>query len=194
MISYLRGTIGFIGPKVVVDVNGVGYGLEVSELEQQQLADGQEAELYVYEHIQERSYDLYGFTSMESRQLFQLLVAVSGVGPKAALAILNLGPLNNIKQAIAQGNTAYISGAAGVGRRTAERVVVEVKDKLTDEILARQATGETDGQAPATSQQEAQAALIALGYSQTQAWQALQRVNPESTTEEQVKQALREIE
>lgn len=192
MIAQLTGIVSrTANSEIIVDVVGIGYGVYVPQEDRMQLEEGVKTTLHVYEHIQERAHDLYGFREAKAKELFVQLLSVNGVGPKAALAILDLGRLANIKQAIVDGNVAYISGASGVGKRTAERVAVDLKDKLLDDVLTQQAAGEETDYGTHTDN-EALEALVALGYTQQQAMAALSGVEAE-TTEDRVKQALKEM-
>ncbi|HIA92084.1 TPA: Holliday junction branch migration protein RuvA [Candidatus Saccharibacteria bacterium] len=188
MISYLSGSVVFVGKsKVTINVNGVGYGVHVSREDLDHIKLAQSLEVFIYEHIQEKAHDLYGFSSTDALNLFEDLISINGIGPKAGLAILDLGPVASIKQAIASGNNAYISGASGVGKKTAERVVVELRDKLGQDVLYEKATmGNSQGN------DEALQALIALGYSSQQALQALANVDAEGT-EARIRAALKEL-
>lgn len=184
MIAYLNGSVISVkGNKIIVSANGVGYGASVSRGDALALRAGQEVSLFIHEHIQEKAYDLYGFMEQKAQDLFELLISINGVGPKAALAILDLGQPAVIRQAIAGGNSAYVAGASGVGRKTAERVVAELKEKLSGEGMFDpvHSTGTSD---------EALEALLALGYSQQQSMEALATVIG-STTEERLTQALK---
>src|SRR3990167_2800089 len=118
------------GQMVVLETGGIGYGLYVSFEDFGALDAGKEAKLYVYEGIRENSYELFGFKKLESKNLFELLLSVKGVGPRMALAILSVASLEKVRQAIAAGEVKFISQAKGVGRRVAERVVVDLKDKV----------------------------------------------------------------
>ena len=115
------------GQMVVLETGGIGYGLYVSFEDFGALDAGKEAKLYVYEGIRENSYELFGFKKLESKNLFELLLSVKGVGPRMALAILSVASLEKVRQAIAAGEVKFISQAKGVGRRGAERVVVDLK-------------------------------------------------------------------
>lgn len=190
MIAIVEGTVSEkIGGLVVVQTNGVGYGLYVTPEDHGQLKIGSEAKLYVHEHIREISYDLYGFISIETKTLFEQLLEVSGVGPKMALAVLSVGSAQEVRTAIAAGETKFLQTAPGVGKRVAERVVVELKDKVgldsnegLDSILKSRAA----------QSDEAVQALIALGYSASDALEALNGVDSKLATEERVKQALKD--
>lgn len=188
MIAYLSGSVVAVnGSSVIVNVNGVGYGVQMSREDVDIIQASQPIELYIYEHIQEKAHDLYGFSSQSALNLFEDLISINGVGPKAGLAILDLGSVQSIKQAIASGNSAYVAGAKGVGKKTAERVVVELRDKLGEAVMYEKATGSIQ-----SVTDEAIEALVALGYSSQQAIEALSRVEAE-TTEERVRAALKEL-
>src|SRR3990167_6755171 len=131
MIATLTGKVAEKhGQMVVMEVEGVGYGLFVSFEDFGALKVNEQAKLYVYESIRENAYDLFGFRNQESKKLFEQLLTVKGVGPKMALAILSVAGLEQVRQSIAAGDIKFISQAAGVGRKAAERVVVDLKDKV----------------------------------------------------------------
>lgn len=191
MIATLKGIVTErLGELVILDVQGVGYGLLVTNEDFGALAVGQPAKVYVHEHIREQAHDLYGFCQLETKGLFELLLAVNGVGPKMALSVLSVGSGGSVRQAIAGGDTKYIQQAAGVGKRVAERIVVDLKDKvgLTGVDLAL--TGLLHSEASVQNDEAAQA-LIALGYSPQDAAQALQDVDAGLPTEERIKLALK---
>jgi Holliday junction DNA helicase RuvA len=156
------------------------------------LQTGEQAKLYVYEHIREQGYDIFGFINRDTKALFEQFLGVNGIGPKMALNMLSIGSEQEVRQAIASGDTKFISQANGVGKRVAERVVVELKDKvgLVGVDL------ETTGMLQATDtlmKDEAVEALVALGYSPADAAAALQKVDIELSTEERIKLALRGV-
>jgi Holliday junction DNA helicase RuvA len=131
MIATLKGLVSEkLIDSVVVDVNGVGYGLLVPLDTYSRLVVNEEAKFYIYEHIRENSYDLYGFIETDSKSLFELLIGVNGVGPKVGLSILSIGSAGVVRQSIAEGNTKLIQTAPGVGKRVAERIVIDLKDKV----------------------------------------------------------------
>jgi Holliday junction DNA helicase RuvA len=154
------------------------------------LALGQPAKLYVYEHIREQAHDLFGFISLDTKQLFEQLLGVNGVGPKMALSVLSIGRANEVRAAIASGDTKYIQVAQGVGKRVAERIVVDLKDKvgLPGVDLAVSGILQPD---LALRGDEAAAALVSLGYSAQDAAQMLQTVDSSLPLEERIKQALK---
>jgi len=175
----------------VLDVNGVGYGLFMTTEDNGSLSVGQKTKVYVYEHIRENSHDLYGFTNIGTKALFEQLLDVNGVGPRMALSILSLGNVNDVQRAIATGDTKFIQNASGVGKRVAERVVVELKDKLGLEGVELGKTGILQAES-VLMKDEAVAALVALGYNPQDAAHALQQVDKKLPSEERIKLALKE--
>jgi Holliday junction DNA helicase RuvA len=191
MIATLSGVVSEkLADVVVVDVNGVGYGLYVTAEDHGSLAAGDKTKLYIYEHIREQSHDLFGFTAKDTQALFELLLGVNGVGPKMALNMLSIGSAQGVKKAIASGDVAVIQQANGVGKRVAERVVVDLKDKVGLVGVDLQSTGLLQSE-DKLNQDEAVVALIALGYSASDAAQALQKVDSKLPTEDRIKQALK---
>jgi len=191
MIATLAGIVSQKSlDQVVLDVHGVGYGLFVTTEDNGRLAPDQPAKLYVYEHIREQAHDLFGFVALDTRSLFEQLLSVNGVGPKMALSILSTGAANDVRVAIAGGDTKFIQQANGVGKRVAERVVVELKDKvgLAGVDLASTGMLQADSQ---LLRDEAVEALVTLGYTPQDASRALENVNPELSTEERIKAALK---
>ena len=142
MIATLTGQVAEkIADVVVLDVRGVGYGLLVTSEDFGALVTGQSVKLYIYEHIREQAHDLYGFARLDTKQLFEQLLSVSGVGPKMALSVLSIASGDDVRRAIASGDLKLIQRANGVGKRVAERVVVELKDKVGLEGVEHAATG-----------------------------------------------------
>jgi Holliday junction DNA helicase RuvA len=191
MIATLFGKVAEkLGGLVVIDVQGVGYGVLVSLEDSGKLSTDETVKLYVYEHIRENSHDLYGFTHIDTKRLFEQLLDVNGIGPKMALSVLGLGSVEDVRKAIASGDTKFIQAASGVGKRVAERLVVELKDKVglvstadTDALFA----GTTIAQAD-----EAVQALVSLGFTLPDAVTALNKVDVGLSNEERVKHALKE--
>jgi len=173
---------------VVIECGGVGYGLFMPFEDFGALEEGQEAKLYIYEHIRENAHDLYGFRNIQSKLLFELLLSVNGVGPRMALAILSIANLQNVRQAIATGDTKFIAQAVGVGKRVAERVVVDLKDKVglapTEDVVDFLTTA-------ADPNDEALQGLVALGYSVADAAEALKKVDKKLPPADRIKQALK---
>jgi Holliday junction DNA helicase RuvA len=190
MIATLNGVVTEkTNDMVVLECGGVGYGLYVSFEDFGALETDQPAKLYVYEHIRENAHDLYGFRSKAAKGLFELLLSVNGVGPKMALAILSIANLENVRQAIASGDTKFITQASGVGKRVAERVVVDLKDKVG--LAASETATDFLGVPAGNPNDEAMQALIALGYSVQDATEALKSIDSDLPIEDRVKQALK---
>lgn len=188
MIARLRGeVIEHEDSRVIVDCGGVGYGVQVCYDEQQNLSIGKTYDLYITEQIKEDAHELFGFLSKTRKQLFGLLISVNGVGPKAAMAILNIGTEGQVRSAIASGDTKFISAAKGVGRKVAERAVVDLKSK----VGLQASEGATDFLGDATSTDEAVEALTALGHSAQDAAELLRGIDPKLTTSERVMKALK---
>ncbi len=175
---------------VVLEVGGVGYGLLVTGEDFGRLQAGHQAKLYIYEHIRESTHDLFGFTAPDTKRLFEQLLSVNGVGPKMALSVLNTGSSDDVRAAIASGDTKSIQKASGVGKRVAERIVVELKDKVGLEGVDLATTGLLQSDAAITKDEAAQA-LIALGYSPQDASQSLHDVDPDLPIQTRIKQALK---
>jgi len=191
MIAVLTGIVGEkLGDVVVLDVRGVGYGLNVTIEDFGRLTSGQSAKVYIYEHIREQSHDLFGFVSLDTKQLFEQLLGVNGVGPKMALSVLSIGTSSEVRLAIAGGDTKFISRANGVGKRVAERIVVDLKDKVGLEGVDLSTTGMLQGEG-LLLKDEAVEALVSLGYTPQDAAQALNDVDPLLVVEDRIKAALR---
>lgn len=173
---------------VIVECGGIGYQLFVSFEDHGALKTDEQAKLYVYEHIRENTHDLFGFRNPATKVLFEQLLGVNGVGPKMALSILSIANLENVRQAIAAGDTKFISQAVGVGKRVAERVVVDLKDKV-GLASAEDATGFLT--ATANPNDEAMQGLVALGYSVQDAAAALQGIDEALSPEERIRRALK---
>jgi Holliday junction DNA helicase RuvA len=190
MIVSLSGRVAEkIGDSVVIDVHGVGYGLLVTAEDLGILHAGLDVKVYVYEHIREVSYDLFGFVKLDTKQFFEQLLGVNGVGPKMALSVLSIGSASDVRRAIASGDTRYIQQASGVGKRVAERIVVDLKDKVGLIGVDLSTTGLLQSDV-LLQQDEAAEALMALGYSAGDAAAALAKVPADLSTEDRIKRAL----
>lgn len=191
MIATLTGMVTEkLGELVVLDVQGVGYGLLVTTEDFSLLATDQKNKLYVYEHIREQSHDLFGFLKLDTMRLFEQLLGVNGVGPKMALSVLSIGSAGEVRVAVAGGDTKYIQQATGVGKRVAERIIVDLKDKVGLEGVDLSTTGLLQGDTMLLKD-EAVEALVSLGYSPQDAAASLQQVSTDLPTEDRIKQALR---
>jgi Holliday junction DNA helicase RuvA len=183
VISRLRGTAVAVhqgDSRIVLDVGGVGYALAVTPTALRKAEIGAEATLDTYLHVREDALQLYGFGEPAERELFEHLLAVSGVGPKVALAIVSGSPVADLRRAIALEDTARFEAIPGIGKKTAQRVVLELKEKLGTAV---------DVPAPVTDL-VARDALVELGYSVADAERALANVDPELPPEQRVREAL----
>ncbi len=188
MIAHVSGVVAEkFGSAVIVDVSGVGYEVQVASGDFDKALLGEDIKFHTYHHIREQSQELFGFSSLAAKKLFELLITVQGVGPKAALAILSLGESEQVRNAIANGDSAYITQASGIGKRIAERVVVDLSDKVG---LAIQLTRKIGSSSIGVSD-EALEALIALGYTLADATKALENIPTNIPTAERVTQALK---
>lgn len=189
MIATLSGKVAEkLGDLVVLESAGIGYGVFVTFEDYGALEAGQTAKLYIHEHIRENTHDLFGFKKLETKVLFDQLLSVNGVGPKMALAILSIASSNQVRTAIAGGDTKFIAQANGVGKRVAERVVVDLKDKV-GLAASDDATGFlTD---IANPNDEAVQGLVALGYSVQDAAEALKNIDQKLSPAERIKEALK---
>ena len=194
MLYYVSGNVAILEPGLaVIDCGGVGYGCRVTAYTAGQLKLNQNARLYITESIREDAYDLYGFESREEQHCFELLTNVNGVGPKAALSILSSGGPQNFTLAVMTGNEKMLTAAPGVGKKIAQRIILELKDKLGGSGMELDFSA---GPAPAAPQSGgsaalAHAALQELGYSPAEISAALKGVDPNASTEDMVRYALR---
>ncbi|MFA5841419.1 MAG: Holliday junction branch migration protein RuvA [Candidatus Paceibacterota bacterium] len=170
MIAQLTGNVVFTGERyVILDVGGVGYKVYLS-MENLRLAGKKKDAIRLWTHlaVREDAMDLYGFIEKAELEFFELLIGISGIGPRSALGILNIAPVENIKKAVSSGDSSYLTKVSGIGRKTAEKIIIELRDKLG---------AWTDTGTPEL-QEEADAieALQSLGYSQHEARSALKKV------------------
>ena len=196
MIYYLSGKVAILEPNLaVIDCGGVGYGCAVTAYTSASLKLNQEARLYITESIREDAHDLYGFSTREEQRCYQLLTSVNGVGPKAAMAILSAGGPQNFTLAVMTGDEKMLTAAQGVGKKIAQRIILELKDKLGGGGLELDfSTGPAvSAAAPSNHTALATAALQELGYSAAEISAALKGVDPKATTEEMVRYALRQM-
>ena len=193
MIYYVSGPVTVLEPGLaVIDCGGVGYGCRITAYTAAQLKLNQSARLYVTESIREDAFDLYGFISKEEQRCYELLTSVNGVGPKAAMAILAAGP-QNFTLAVMTGAEKLLTAAQGVGKKIAQRIILELKDKMGGSHMELDFSGPAVSAVPASGGNAAlaNAALQELGYSPSEIAAALKGVDPNATTEEMVRYALR---
>lgn len=190
MIATLSGEVAEkLAEKVVINVNGVGYGLLVAVEDFGQLKVGQKVKLYVYEQIREDSHELFGFVNLETKYLFEQLLSVNGVGPKMALNMLSIGSVSEVRGAIASGDVKFMQVANGVGRKLAERLIIELKDKIG--VMSTADTASLLTSSHSAQKDEAVQALVALGFNAPDAVTALGNVDSDLPAEQRVKLALR---
>ncbi|MFA5359706.1 MAG: Holliday junction branch migration protein RuvA [Patescibacteria group bacterium] len=188
MISYLKGKIRNKGNGfVILEVNNIGYQVFISPLLYADLNLNQEVEFYTYQQVREDALNLYGFRNIEELELFELLLSISGIGPKSALGVMSIASVADIKESIFRGDPALLTKVSGIGRKTAERVVLELKEKIgklvvDDGGISKSSLGSSD---------EIDA-LMALGYSLSQARDALNGIDAKiKDSGERIRQALK---
>lgn len=187
MIAKIKGKIAFLRDHyVVIDVSGVGYKVFVTDFALGKIAGKEEIELFTHTYVREDTLSLYGFLTLDELEMFEMLISISGIGPKAAIGILTIAEPKTIRTAIITGDSSILTRVSGVGKKTAERVILELKNRIAE------LPGEDQGMARADS--EAIEALTSLGYSATEAREALKNV-PENVKDvsERVRGALKNL-
>jgi Holliday junction DNA helicase RuvA len=191
MIGSIRGKIILKTEKfLIVETDGVGYKINVSPdtlsktiapASVQSFGEAREIFLFIHTHVREDAFDLYGFLNYPELEFFEMLLSVSGIGPRSALAILGITSIETLRNAIGTGDTSYLTKISGIGRKTAEKIVIELRDKMGEIKEGSRLQGELD----------AMEALKSLGYSQNEAREALKKVSPEGNTNTKIKEALK---
>ncbi|MBI4101054.1 Holliday junction branch migration protein RuvA [Candidatus Microgenomates bacterium] len=186
MIATINGTVSeLLTNAVVMEVGGLGYEIRLTSEDLGKLKTGKKTKLYVHEHLREDAHELYGFSEPGSRELFEQLISVSGVGPKMAMAVLSAASAERVRSAIASGQTEILQAVSGVGKRTAGRIVVELRSKVIAEAKGLDKVGVDDA---------AYEALRKLGYSTQQAKEAVASIPTKlAGDEERIKYALKEL-
>lgn len=199
MISYIRGELSAVEEdKIVIETGGIGYGIFMPAQSMGQLPPiGQEVKIYTYLNVREDAMQLFGFLTKDDLHVFKLVIGVSGIGPKGGLSILSKLSPDDLRFAVLANDAKAISAAPGIGKKTAEKLIIELKDKLSVEDILERDAEKTDA-VPITDyssgvQAEAVEALTALGYGSTEAMKAVKKVvlTEETTVEEVLKQALK---
>ena len=190
MIAHLNGTVTEKDiNSIILDVNGVGYEVILTALDFENITLNDKTKIYTYHKVAEQSEELYGFFSLATKRLFEMLITVQGIGPKAAMGILSLGEAEEVRNAIANADSAFVAKATGVGKKSAERVIIDLRDKVglpskigraNDPLLKKR-----EGQDGALD------ALIALGFSLSEANNALVDIDSSLPVEERIKLALK---
>ncbi len=201
MISYIRGELAAIEEqKAIVDVGGVGYGVFMSQQSLSLLPPaGNEVKIYTYLNVKEDALQLFGFLTRDDLDIFRLVIGVSGIGPKGGLNILSCMSPDELRFAIMSGDAKAISAAPGIGKKTAEKLIVELRDKVQiEDVLEHAAHGDTavntDTAAGAEGSMQAEAvqALVALGYGSAESLRAVKKTSPDcKTVEDILKEALK---
>lgn len=184
MIGRLEGTISYTSEKfVILDVNGVGYKIFISSDTITRCADNAKKVFWIHTAVREQSFDLYGFENINELNFFELLLGISGIGPKGALGILSIASIESLQNAIGGGDVGYLTKVSGIGRKTAEKIVLELKDKM--KVYAS-----SDN----TMREESDIieALKSLGYSQNESRDALKQISPSAIDmNNKIKEALK---
>ena len=182
MIGSLKGKIILKTEKfLLVETNGVGYKISVTADTLTKTQKGEEIFLFIHTHVREDAFDLYGFLDRQELEFFEMLLNVSGIGPRSALVILGIASIETLKKAIGTSDTGYLTKISGIGRKTAEKIVIELRDKVGKEKEGGSLQVELD----------ALEALKSLGYSQNQAREALKKVSAEGDTNSKIREALK---
>ena len=192
MLYYVSGTVTVLEPGLaVIDCGGVGYGCRVTAYTAAQLKLNQSAKLFITESIREDAFDLFGFISREEQHCYELLTSVTGVGPKAAMAILSAGP-QNFTLAVMTGDEKLLTAAQGIGKKIAQRIILELKDKIGGSLDTPDFSGAVAA-APAQSGNLslATSALQELGYSPAEVANALKGADPNADAQDLIRFALK---
>ena len=190
MIAHVNGqVVEKFGNSIIIDVNGVGYEVTIPTPDFESVNLNETRKFFTYHSIRENAEELYGFSSLTAKKLFELLISVQGVGPKAGIAILSLAEAEEVRNAIANADATFIAKASGVGKKSAERVIVDLRDKVG--IPSHYGATETKFATAADKQDEALDALIALGFPLKEATLALENVDKSLPVEERIKLALK---
>jgi len=197
MISHLNGTIEHIDQNhIILDVGNIGYHVNVPASVLSRLPQpGEKIKLYTIQIVRENDISLYGFLNKEERALFALFLSVSGIGPKLAMALISGFTLDRLVSAIAQGDTTLLSSISGIGKKTAERIVLELKDKISKNYAIQPSAMTAGMKGDQAIVSDSISALIALGYSPKEARDTITRLNLENpgSVEEVVKEALKAL-
>lgn len=190
MIAHLHGCVSEKElDSIIIDVHGLGFEVMLSAIDLEKVNLGDQLKLFTYHKVSEQNEELYGFSSLLSKRLFELLISVQGVGPKAAMSILGLAESEEIRNAIANTDAAFITRAAGIGKKTAERIIVDLRDKVgLPSRIGRAANSDLPGLTSAKD--DALDALMALGYTLAEASASLADVDPNLDTAARVRAAL----
>lgn len=187
MIGSIKGKIQLKTDKfLIVETGGVGYKISISpDTLSKTKKVGDEIFLWIHTHVREDALSLYGFLDQKELNFFEMLINVSGIGPKGALAILGIASIETLGKAISTGDISYLTKISGIGKKTAEKIVIELRDKLTDKNISDK------GESSLKDELDALEALKSLGYSQGEARDALKKVSPDTNTNTKIREALK---
>ena len=197
MYEYIRGQFqGISKDYVVIELNNIGYKIFTSGNTMSNMPKvGDEVLLYLEQIVREDFIGLYGFTTREELEMFKLLLSINGVGAKAALSLLSISTVNNLNYAIMMGDEKHITRAPGIGKKTAQRIILELKDKLKpDELTSEEGQlieGINDNSDYSFNINETLSALMALGYTEKEAQKALEKVDKTLSIENMIKESLK---
>lgn len=190
MIAHIKGILEEkFNNSIIVDVSGVGYEINISSIDFDNLNLNDNVKLYTYQKVSENDISLFGFTSLAAKKMFELLISVNGIGPKAAMSILSLASPEEVRNAIANADAAFVSKAPGVGKKSAERVIVDLSDKVGLPTRYGATIVKEKGIKPEND--EALDALIALGFPLKEATAALENVDPTLPVDQRIRLALK---
>lgn len=189
MISFVYGTVELKGERfVIINVGNIGYRVFASAETLKKIPEkGGDVKIWTHQYVREDALELYGFLHLGELELFEILIKVPGIGPKTALGVMGVAPIDTLRKAIAAGDTSYLTKVSGIGRKTAEKIIIELKEKMAGRGVSVEAP-------ELKEEADALEALVALGYSQREAREALQRLGPDITSiEKRVKEALKSL-
>jgi Holliday junction DNA helicase RuvA len=185
MIGSIQGKITLTKDRfVIVEANNIGYKVHVSPETIVETQKKTEVLFWIHTHVREDAFDLYGFLEYEELEFFEMLINVSGIGPKGALTILGVASIDTLKKAIQTGDIAYLTKISGIGKKTAEKMLIELRDKISKDTVSNGSL---------KHELDALEALKALGYSQNEAREALKNVSPEADTNTKIREALKTL-
>jgi holliday junction DNA helicase RuvA len=184
MIGTIRGEVAYKGLHgLIVEVSGVGYRVATTTETALEAKEGKEIYLFTYLAVRENALDLFGFTDKDNLDVFELLIGISGIGPKTALSILNVATPSMLRQAVANDDTSYLTKVSGIGKKNAEKIVLELRDKLV--------TTSADKRSDLRAEGDVMEALLSLGYNERDIRDVLKKMKGSGTASERVKQALK---
>jgi len=197
LFYHINGKVTAIEPNLaVIDCWGIGFALNATVNTLSRLQIGESAKLYTYEHIREDSYDLFGFFDKQEKRCFEMLIGVSGVGPKAAISILSSSTPEGLAMAVISGDEKALTAAPGIGKKIAQRILLELKDKIAKETSGFDMRGGSSSSVPVGTSKlsDAVSALAVLGYSNSEITVVMKDIDVDNTAlEDIIKQALRKM-